>query len=243
MNTTKRDPLVVFGAIITAVVHVGVFGAFWLSRAHADRGPPIATNNFVEAQLVRFGKPRDLAFLPHKQGAVKPPPDAIKVAKDEHALPKPPDEKTPKDVDPLKRTHAEQFKDQADDQPAALAPNEGSLSGSRAGTATEAKGDPYILSLVDKIGTAWSIPTTLHDEQLVNLSADVCLTISSAGLLTDYKVIRKSGNSQFDSSLEAALSMIHQLDAPPDRDLQTPSGPRNLRSLATNGRLCPTLSK
>ncbi|HWE30645.1 MAG TPA: TonB C-terminal domain-containing protein, partial [Polyangia bacterium] len=182
---------------------------------------------------VRFGKPRDLSFLPHKEGHVKDKPPEIKVAKDMNALPHLEDKKDPKDIDPLKKTHAEVFKQMQDDTEGVQPSNEGSLTGSRAGTAAEAKGDPYILSLIDQIGTAWTVPTTLKDAELANLSADVCLTIADSGALTNYSFVRKSGNSQFDSSLDATLSMIKKLPPPPDR----------WRSAASRGRLCPSFSK
>jgi hypothetical protein len=158
------------------------------------------------------------------------------VAKDMNALPRlKPDEKPPDIVDPLKKTRAELFKNMADDDrpPAVVEEGVGSLTGSRAGTATEAKGDPYILSLIDQIGSAWTVPTTIKDKELAELSADVCLTISEAGALTHFDFTRKSGNSQFDSSLEATLGTIKTLPAPPDR----------FRTVAARGRLCPTFSK
>lgn len=234
-----RDPLLVFGAVITVLVHVLVLGGFWLTRSRAEAAKPIGPGNFVEAQLVRFGHPRDLKFLPHKQGVVKTTaPETIKVARDDKALPRldnkdlPPEDK----IDPLKKTHADLFKNLKDpDAPEAVVDNagEGSLTGSRAGTATEARGDPYILALIDQIGTAWQVPTTIKDKELANLSADVCLTIAGDGILTHYEFTRKSGNSQFDSSLEATLGTTHQLPAPPDR----------FRAVAARGRLCPTFSK
>jgi hypothetical protein len=229
----RRDPLRIAAIIITVVLHAGVLGGAYIARSLGHHGPILTKDNFVEAQLVRFGNPRDLSFLPHKEGHVKDKPPDIKVAKDMNALPRIEEKKEPKDVDPLKKTHAEQFKQMQDDTEGVQPSNEGSLTGSRAGTATEAKGDPYILSLIDQIGTAWTVPTTLKDAELANLSADVCLTIADSGALTGYTVVRKSGNSQFDGSLDATLSTIKQLPAPPDR----------WRSAASRGRLCPTFAK
>ncbi len=100
------------------------------------------------------------------------------------------------------------------------------------------------MQIVDVIGNAWTVPTTIKDAELSSLSADVCLTISEAGVVTKARIVTPSHNSQFGSSLEAALGMIQHSPArlvPPDRNIQTPSGPRNLRDLATRGRLCPTL--
>lgn len=239
----RRDPLRVVALAVTLALHAGVLGAMYVGRLIGNHHEPQLKEAYVDAQLVRFGKPRDLSFLPHKHGRVKDKPPDLKIAKDLKALPHLEDKKKPDDVDPLKKTHAEIFKHLDDDTDGVEATNEGSLTGSRAGTAAEAKGDPYILQLVDVIGSAWTIPTTLKDAEAAQLSADVCLTITESGLLSRYRIVRGSGNSQFDSSLGAALSTLKHLPPPPDRDLQTPSGPRNLRRLAARGLLCPTLAK
>jgi TonB C terminal len=230
----RNDPLRKIAIGITVLLHLGVLGAMFVSRALGNRTKPPGQLQFVDASLVRFGKPRDLSFLPHKQGVVKnkgPAPE-IKVARDMNQLPRLDKEQKPDEVDPLKKTHAEQFK-HLDDQPEGVDNNEGQLTGSRAGNATEAKGDPYILSLVDQIGTAWTVPTTLRDSDLAELSADVCLTIADSGALTHYEIVHPSKNSQFNSSLEATLSMIKHLPPPPER----------WHSAASRGRLCPTFSK
>jgi hypothetical protein len=237
------DPLLFMGAIVTIAVHALVLAGYLLTKVKHEEGPPMLVGSFVDAQLVKFGKPRDLTFLPHKQGVIKDkgPAEAIKVAKDMNALPRLKDDKPPDEIDPLKKTHANLFKNLKDpDQPEGFQQaGEGSPTGSRAGTATEARGDPYILALIDQIGSAWTVPTTIKDAELANLSADVCLTITNDGYLTKFAFIRKSGNSQFDSSLEATLGTIKKLPPPPDRVLNG----ANLRAISARGRLCPTFSK
>lgn len=229
----RRDPLRTWAILITVVLHAAVLGGAFIARLMSFHHATLSKENFVDAQLVRFGKPRDLSFLPHKEGHVKDKPPEIKIAKDMNALPHLEEKKPPQDVDPLKKTHAEVFKQLDDDTEGVQPSNEGSLTGSRAGTAAEAKGDPYILSLIDQIGSAWSVPTTLKDAELANLSADVCLTIADSGALSSYTFVRKSGNSQFDSSLDATLATIKKLPPPPERWHQA----------ASRGRLCPTFSK
>jgi hypothetical protein len=235
MEKRAFDPVAFAGMGITILVHVGVLAGYLATRGKSDDGPPLLVGNFVDAQLVKFGKPRDLTFLPHKTGAVKDkgPEEGLKVAKDINAAPKTKDDKPPEEIDPLKKTRAQMFKNLKDEPEGFADPGEGSPTGSRAGTALEAKGDPYILALIDQIGTAWTVPTTIKDAELANLSADVCLTIAGDGTLTKSTFIRKSGNSQFDSSLDATLGMIKKLPSPPDR----------FRDVAARGRLCPTFSK
>jgi hypothetical protein len=235
--------VVLIGVLVTIFVHAGVLGGMWLVRHHHPDTRPQLLGAFVDAQLVKFGKPRDLSFLPNKAGVIKNTVQKaeIKIAKDEHApISTEKDDKSK--VDPLKKTHAELFEKLDDpDQPEAVDEQGGSLKGSRAGTALEAKGDPYILDLIDKIGSAWQTPTTLRDDQLKDLSADVCLTIDADGAIKGYSFIRKSGNSQFDSSLEATLGTLKAVSPPPDRPILGGTG--NLRDLATRGRLCPTFQK
>lgn len=243
VTAERRDPLRSVALVLTLGLHAGVLGGAYLFGGLSPQHEPQLKAAFVDAQLVRFGKPRDLSFLPHKQGRVKTKPPEIKVAKDMKALPRLEKQPKPDDIDPLKKTRAEIFKHLEDDTEGAQATNEGSLTGSRAGTASEAKGDPYILQLVDLIGSHWSIPTTLDENEAAHLSADVCLTITEAGQLASFRIVHGSGNSQFDSSLGAALSTLKVLPPPPDRDIQTPGGPRNLRQLAQRGLLCPTLAK
>jgi len=226
-------PLV--GLLITLAVHGGVLGFVWLAhRQQPDTEKPVL-GNFVDAQLVKFGKPRDTSFLPHKDGVMKNKVQKaeIKLAKDEHA-PINTEKEEKAEVDPLTKTHAELFKNLKDtDQPEAVSEEGGSLQGSHAGTASEAKGDPYILQLIDQIGSAWSVPTTIRDAELKDLSADVCLTIDGSGALTGFTFMRKSGNGQFDSSLEATLGTIKSLPPPPDRFARA----------AAHGKLCPTFQK
>lgn len=225
----------IVGIAVTLLVHAGVMGAMLLARAHASSSKPPELGAFVDAQLVKFGKPRDMSFLPHKEGVVKNTVQKadIKLAKDANA-PIDTQKEEKAEIDPLKKTRAELFKNlKDDDRPPAVSEEGGSLTGSRAGSALEAKGDPYILDLIDKIGSAWKVPTTITDNELKDLSADVCLTIDGEGALTGFTFMRKSGNGQFDSSLEATLGLIKALSPPPER----------WRSVAGRGKLCPTFQK
>lgn len=249
MTTTRKDPAFWGGIAVTAGLHAVLVGALWWSgHAAASKGAALSPGVFVDAQLVRFGKPRDLKFLPHKEGPQKvvAAPDALKVARSDDAKPvteKKPEPPKPDEIDPLKKTRAELFKQMTDDdRPFAVAPEVGvgSPTGSLAGTATEAKGDPYILSLMDQIGSAWSVPTTIKDEELTSLSASMCLTIDENGKLVKFAFYvdkegktHRSGNSQFDSSLAAALGAIGTLPPPPPK----------WASLAARGLLCPEFVK
>src|SRR5262249_52381374 len=106
----SSGPYVFAGLFITALLHFGVIAVLWMQRARSESSPPLGPGQFIDAALVKFGRPRDLSFLPHKQGVKKTegPLEAIKVATDANALPKPPkNDDPPEKIDPLKRTHAD----------------------------------------------------------------------------------------------------------------------------------------
>lgn len=229
-----NGPSTAVGMLITVLLHGGLLGGVWWSKVHAASLPPPGPGIFVDAKLVRFGKPRDMTFLPKKTGSVKQPPTGLKIAKDADQAPNTnKDEK--ENVDPLKKTRAELFKKMNDENEGSQATNEGSETGSKAGTASEASGDPYIQELIAKIGNDWNIPTTIPDSVLKSLSAEACLTILPTGELSRFKLITPSGNSQFDSSLEARLGeLTGKMLAPP---------PPRFLGAASHGKLCPTFAK
>ena len=78
----RRDPLRVVALVVTLALHAGVLGAMYVSRLLSSHHEPQLKEAYVDAQLVRFGKPRDLSFLPHKHGRVKDKPPDLKIAKD-----------------------------------------------------------------------------------------------------------------------------------------------------------------
>ena len=74
-----RDPLRTYAIILTVVIHTLVLGGAFIARMLSFHHTTISPQSYVDAQLVRFGKPRDLSFLPHKEGHVKEKPPEIKV--------------------------------------------------------------------------------------------------------------------------------------------------------------------
>ena len=118
--------LLVGGLIATAIVHGALIVAVVITKTlqKVEVQPP-AFGHVVDVQAVKFGKPRDMSFLPHKEAPPAPrPKPKLALTDNEHALPhlKTPDEKDnrPVEDDPLKRTHAGAFKDLADPDNSAL---------------------------------------------------------------------------------------------------------------------------
>jgi hypothetical protein len=74
------------GLLITIALHGGIFLA--VARAHNQQEAPlIVPHDFVRAELVKLGKPRDPFWLPRITQPPRPtaPPDQIKLSEDPNA--------------------------------------------------------------------------------------------------------------------------------------------------------------
>ena len=124
--------------------------------------------DFVQAEMVKLGKPRDKFWLPKVHAAPPPPPpDAIKLSDDPNAkaapveAPKIEDPKTSKDV----RRALERAQ-----KLSALAvpdePDEGSLTGSKSGTSDHEIGDQYIASIKGALLQNYNLPAGMNADQI-----------------------------------------------------------------------------
>jgi len=92
------------GLLITIALHGVIFYAVKTAHSHPEE-PLIVPHDFVQAEMVKLGKPRDKFWLPKVHAAPPPPPpDAIKLSNDPNAkaapveAPKIEDPKTSKEV-------------------------------------------------------------------------------------------------------------------------------------------------
>jgi TonB family protein len=212
--------IVLHGALLVAVLH---------GRAHAGRvAAPQQFGQVVDVQAVKFGKPRDMSFLPHKEAPPTPKPrPKLALTENEHALPKLKDPNEPdKPVeDPLKHVH--QFDNPAaDPSNTGSAVEEGDEHGLKGGTATVGKGPIYLQHLVAAIQNAWIVPTSFTDAQLARLKAQAFIKIDADGKITEFRIQIGSGNDRFDATLLDALASIKQFEPPtPDvKDIVTGDG-------------------
>lgn len=226
---------IISGIVLTLVVYGVLVVVLLYGRGQTARRPE--TIQYVNAELVRFGKPRDLSFLPHVQAQPKvaEKPKAIKVSDDpDRKVERKPEEKTEVDEKSL-QAHKDLIRKMAeeDDRATQAALEEGQLNGVRGGTAARAEGDPFVLAVKGAITERWSVPTMLTPGELAKLKAAVCLKISAEGQLLEYKIVEPSGNTLFDGSLESTLGSI--------KDLTRPYGP--FAKAALNGKLCAEFTK
>jgi hypothetical protein len=224
----KPGALWLVGLAATAVLHGAIVASVWALRGEAKAHPlasPLA-GQVVDVQAVKFGKPRDLSFLPHKQAvlATKGPRPKIALTENERALPRPPkpDDKEPDQVDddPLKRTRAQEFKNMTD-EPQAGVEDEGDPNGVRGGNATVGKGPLYYQHLMAAVRNAWTVPTTIPERELQRLQAQACFKIDASGHITEIGIRKPSSNDRYDATLLDALGRVkEEWNTPPTPDVR-----------------------
>jgi TonB family protein len=224
-NLPGSKRLVAGAFVATALVHGGIIGGVWLGHARAEVSRAPVLGEVIDVQAVRFGKPRDMSFLPHKEAAPTPrPKPKLALTQNEKALPKMKDPNQPEpakqEEDPLKRTHTDQFRNlPSDDNNTGSAVGEGDPHGVVGGTATQGKGPIYLQHLVAAVQNAWEIPTNIKDEELRRLVGVVYFRVDDEGNLTDVKLQTPSGDARFDNTLMAAFATLKKLD-PPTADVK-----------------------
>jgi len=242
--SSRQGLLIAVGLCATLLLHGALLAVVFVGRANAGRvARPQEFGQVVEVQAVKFGSPRDLRFLPHKE-APPPPRPAPKLALTDNAraLPalKAPEELPHPPEDPLTRVH--RF-----DDPAASRDNtgsaveEGDRNGLRGGTATVGKGPLYLQHLVAAVQNAWVIPNSFSDAQLVRLKAQACVRIDGTGRVVEFHLSAPSGNERYDSTLLDALATLEKLEPPTDEPI-SPGGP-TVKQVVTDQGVCLSFQK
>ncbi len=223
----------VAGLCLAIVVNGGGMLALWRSSQRTDKPKLAGPEIFVDVKLLKFGRKRDLSFLPHVDATPRTADkNKIHLAQDPD---KPVQKKDDKKDDKLAKLTDLTKNLRADDDERATkeALEEGDPNGVRGGTASEAAGDPYLREIVAAVLERWTVPTMLKPEDLAKLQAAACLTIAEDGTLRAFRIVESSGNTLFDGSLNTTLGSIKTLPKPHGR----------FAGAAKSGRLCPVFSK
>ena len=204
------------GLVITVALHAGALVA--VAATH-DKGeaPLIVHHDFVEAEMVKLGKPRDKFWLPRLTQPPRStaPPETIKVAEDPNAkaapreAPRPDDAHISKD---LKRALERARKLEALAAPEE--PDEGSLTGSRLGTSNQAIGDQYLATVKGLLVRNYNLPAGIAPEQIAK-PPTVRMTIGADGTLSAIKLLKTSGNSFVDDACVNAAQTTGRVPPPP----------------------------
>jgi TonB family protein len=206
------------GLLITLALHGAILGA--VKYAHSQGSPPLEIpRDFVVAKMVKLGTPREKFWLPRITEPPPPqaPPPVLKVATDPNAAKAPPEAPRPENpvvAKDLKRALERARKLTALAEPE---PEEGQLTGSASGTASEASaGDAYATAIFEAIRRNWSAPSGLvSDAELGRLATSIRIRVGADGSITDSRLLHPSGNSYFDDSCMTAISATRKVPPPP----------------------------
>lgn len=204
------------GALVTLAVHGAVLAAVGI--AHSQPTPPlIVERDFVMAEMVKLGKPRDKFWLPRLTQPPRPkaPPEVMKVAEDPGAKPAPveaPRPENPEISKSLRRALDRARKLEALATPEE--PDEGSATGSRLGSASQATGDPYLAEVTALLRQNYSLPAGIAPEQIA-VPPEIRLAIASDGTLSDIKLSKSSGNGFVDDACVQAAQLTRKVPPPP----------------------------
>jgi len=203
------------GLLITAALHGGVFWAVKTAHGHPQE-PLIVSRDFVQAEMVKLGKPRDKFWLPKpKVAPPPPPPDAIKLSQNADAGAAPVE--APKLTDPKTSKAVKNALARADKLTALITPDddEGSLTGSKMGTSDHQVGDPYDAMVMSAITQNYNLPAGLTPEQIAN-PPEIKFKVTTDGSLVGAKLLKTSGNPLVDDACVSAAQMTRKVQAPPN---------------------------
>lgn len=204
------------GLLITLALHGGVFAAIAVARGKEQ--PPLQiSRDFVVAEMVKLGKPRDKFWLPRLTQPQRStaPPDALKVAEDPNAKAAP--KEAPRPDDPTISKDLKRALDRArklEQLAAADEPEEGSETGSKLGTSNRETGDQYLAELKGRLMQNYALPAGIEPGS-ISTSPEVRFRIGEDGTLSDIKLVKSSGNSFVDDACVSAAQQTRQVSAPP----------------------------
>jgi TonB family protein len=204
------------GLLITLALHGALLGA--ITVANSQEQPPIIVNrDFVVAEMVKLGKPREKFWLPR---IVQPqhstaPPEAIKIAEDPNAAPTP--KEAPRPEDPTISKDLKRALDRArklQELAVPEEPDEGSATGSKIGTSNQAVGDQYLAEVKGLLTQNYALPPGMAAGDIKE-PPQVRFRIGEDGTLSDIKLMKTSGNSFVDDACVSAAQQTRKVSAPP----------------------------
>jgi TonB family protein len=203
------------GLLITIALHGVIFLA--VARAHSQQEAPlIVPHDFVRAELVKLGKPRDPFWLPRITQPPRPtaPPDQIKLSDDPNAKAAP--KEAPRPEDPKISKELKNALERAKKLEALATPDEdeGSLTGSKLGTANHAMGDQYQATVVGLLHQNYNFPAGITVDQIRN-PPEILFHIQADGTLVDIRLTKSSGNNFVDDSCVDAAKLTGKVPPPP----------------------------
>ena len=204
------------GILVTLALHGAVLAA--VAMAHGQEAPPlIVERNFVRAEMVKLGKPRDKFWLPR---ITQPPPpkvapDTVKVSEDPNAKAAPKEAPKP-EVKNIKRDlkNALDRARKLSQLAGAEEPEEGSLTGSRLGTSNQAVGNQYEATITGLLVQNYNLPAGMTPDQIPT-PPEIRFHFSDDGAISDVKLTKSSGNPLIDDACVDAAKLTRRVPPPP----------------------------
>jgi TonB family protein len=206
------------GLLITLALHGGIFAA--VAVANSREEPPLIVNrDFVIAEMVKLGKPREKFWLPRltQPQHSTAPPDALKVSDDPNAQAAP--KEAPRPDDPTISKDLKRALDRARKLEALAAPeepDEGSLTGSKLGTSNTEQGDQYLAEVKGLLTQNYALPAGIAPGDVAT-PPEVRFRIGEDGTLSEIKLMRSSGNSFADDACVSAAQQTRKVSPPPPK--------------------------
>jgi TonB family protein len=203
------------GILFTVALHGGVLLA--VARAHNQPEPPlIMPHDFVRAELVKLGKPRDPFWLPRITQPPRPtaPPDQIKLSEDPDAKAAPKEAPRPEDPKISKQLKNALERAKKLEALAADDDDEGSLTGSKLGSSNHAVGDQYQAQVLGLMKPNFNFPPGLTPDQ-VPILPEITFHIAPDGTIGDVHLAKSSGNNFVDDACVDAAKMTGKVPPPP----------------------------
>ena len=205
------------GLLITIALHGGLFA--WIAVANGKEQPPLVINrDFVVAEMVKLGKPRDKFWLPRLTQPQRStaPPDSLKVAEDPNAKAAP--KEAPRPDDPTISKDLKRALDRArklEQLAVPDEPDEGSLTGSKLGTSNHETGDAYQAQVVGALHQNYNVPAGINVDEINNNPPEIAFHIGSDGTISGVKLTKPSGNSFVDDACVDAAKLTGKVPPPP----------------------------
>lgn len=223
-----RDPqrgLKLVGIVTSLLLHGAIAGGMVLSAIYAgqERAPQPELLEFQNVELLALGEEKPAAQLPRIANPEPPEveEEAVNLAKPrdpepEETPPEPKKEPKPQPEAQPRDSRRNKLLDQLEDLHNPNRPSndnipEGSADGVAGGTASDAAManmmNTYQAQLLQALLKYWSVPTTLSDSEINALAGTVAVYVrlSDSGHVVSSRFVTKSGNEQFDSSIERLL--------------------------------------
>ena len=198
------------------VLHAGIIIALVLLMGfHASARKP---QHVIVTELVRLGKERPKDLLPRKEQPPPEPTHADPPPQTDQAQPAPQDKPPPpKDSAPSAKDRLSQLSKvndalnrlKTEEEP------EGKEDGSKYGTVAKAlEGNKLASEVAACMKAHWTLPG-MTAAQVVGKSADIAVSIERDGRLSNFELLKSSGDQRFDAAVKNAATQCGRVSAPP----------------------------